>query len=182
MRSDADGVRTDDVERVFAEYRPRLFYVNPIAQNPTGAVLPARRAKQIVALARRYDVVILEDQTGWHADLRRGGAAAAGRLRHRRPRDHDGVASRSRSFRRCASAICDCKGAHAPMRSRSAKVRTDVFTSTLTQRALWRFMDGPATRAICARARAVSRAARRVRRRAGARTALGRRPPAAGRH
>src|SRR5262249_21268028 len=25
-----------------------------------------------------------------------------------------------------------------------AKVRADVFTSTLTQRALWRFMDGPA--------------------------------------
>ena len=64
VRGDDDGVRADDVERVFAEYRPRLFYVNPIAQNPTGAVLPARRAKQIVALARRYDVVVLEDQTG----------------------------------------------------------------------------------------------------------------------
>src|SRR6202041_507876 len=65
VRSDSDGVRADDVERVFAEYRPRLFCVNPIAQNPTGAVLPARRAKQIVSLARRYDVVVLEDQTGW---------------------------------------------------------------------------------------------------------------------
>ena len=51
VRGDEDGVRVDDVERVFSEYRPRLFYVNPIAQNPTGAVLPARRAKQIVALA-----------------------------------------------------------------------------------------------------------------------------------
>src|SRR5579884_2147467 len=28
--SDADGVRTDDVERVFSEYRPRLLYINPI--------------------------------------------------------------------------------------------------------------------------------------------------------
>ena len=52
VRSDDDGVRVDDVERVFAEYRPRLFYVNPIAQNPTGVVLPARRAKQIVALIK----------------------------------------------------------------------------------------------------------------------------------
>ena len=65
VRSDADGVRIDDVERVFAEYRPRLFSICPIAENPTGIVLPARRGKAIVELARRYDVVMLEDQTGW---------------------------------------------------------------------------------------------------------------------
>ena len=65
VRSDADGVRIDDVERVFAEYRPRLFSICPIAENPTGVVLPARRGKAIVELARRYDVVVLEDQTGW---------------------------------------------------------------------------------------------------------------------
>jgi GntR family transcriptional regulator/MocR family aminotransferase len=39
------GIRVDDVERVFAQYRPRLLYVNPFAQNPTGAVLPDRRAR-----------------------------------------------------------------------------------------------------------------------------------------
>jgi len=36
-----------------------------------------------------------------------------------------------------------CKGALAEA-VEIAKVRADVFTSTLTQRALWRFMDSPA--------------------------------------
>lgn len=140
--SDGDGVRADDVERVFAEYRPRLLYVNPIAQNPTGAVLPQRRAKQIVALARRYDVVILEDQTGWQLTY---DAAAPPPLA---AFDTDGrvivMESLSKSiFPALRIGYLYCKGAIAEALE-LAKTRTDVFTSTLTQRALWRFMSGPA--------------------------------------
>ncbi|HEY1977847.1 MAG TPA: PLP-dependent aminotransferase family protein [Candidatus Baltobacteraceae bacterium] len=142
VRSDDDGVRTDDVERVFAEYRPRLFYVNPIAQNPTGAVLPARRAKQIVALARRYDVVVLEDQTGWEQTY--DAAAPAPLASH----DTDGrvimMESLSKSiFPALRIGYLYAKGSIAEALE-VAKARADVFTSTLTQRALWRFMDGPA--------------------------------------
>jgi DNA-binding transcriptional MocR family regulator len=142
VRGDDDGVRTDDVERVFAEYRPRLFYVNPIAQNPTGAVLPARRAKQIVALARRYDVVILEDQTGWQLTY---DAAAPPPLA---AYDTDGrvilMESLSKSiFPALRIGYLFAKGRIAEALE-AAKVRADVFTSTLTQRALWRFMDSPA--------------------------------------
>jgi DNA-binding transcriptional MocR family regulator len=141
VRSDMDGVRTDDVERVFSEYRPRLFYVNPIAQNPTGAVLPARRAKQIVALARRYDVMILEDQTGWQVtyDARAPQPLAAF--------DTDGrvivMESLSKSiFPALRIGYLYVRGAIAEALE-VAKVRADVFTSTLTQRALWRFMSSP---------------------------------------
>lgn len=139
---DGDGVRPDDVERVFAEYRPRLIYVNPIAQNPTGAVLPQRRSKQIVALARRYDVVILEDQTGWQLTY---DAAAPPPLASF---DTDGrvivMESLSKSiFPALRIGYLYCKGALAEALE-LAKTRTDVFTSTLTQRALWRFMSGPA--------------------------------------
>jgi DNA-binding transcriptional MocR family regulator len=142
VRADADGVRADDVERVFAEYRPRLFYVNPIAQNPTGAVLPQRRAKQIVALARRYDVVILEDQTGWQHTY---GAPAPPPLA---AFDTDGrvivMESLSKSiFPALRIGYLYAKGAIAEALE-MAKVRADVFTSTLTQRALWRFMSSPA--------------------------------------
>jgi DNA-binding transcriptional MocR family regulator len=141
VRSDDDGVRTDDVERVFAEYRPRLFYVNPIAQNPTGAVLSARRAKQIVALARRYDVVVLEDQTGW--GLTYDGAAPAPLAAY----DTDGrvimMESLSKSiFPALRIGYLYAKGSIAEALE-AAKVRADVFTSTLTQRALWRFMESP---------------------------------------
>ena len=142
VRGDADGVRPDDVERVFAEYRPRLFYVNPIAQNPTGAVLPARRAKQIVSLARRYDVVVLEDQTGWQLTY---DAAAPPPLA---AFDTDGrvivMDSLSKSiFPALRIGYLYAKGTIADA-LKVAKVRADVFTSTLTQRALWRFMTSPA--------------------------------------
>lgn len=142
VRSDEDGVRVDDVERVFSEYRPRLFYVNPIAQNPTGAVLPARRAKQIVALARRYDVVVLEDQTG--SALTYDSPAPPPLAAH----DTDGrvvvMESLSKSiFPALRIGYLFAKGGLGRALE-AAKVRADVFTSTLTQRALWRFMEGPA--------------------------------------
>ncbi len=141
VRSDDDGIRVDDVERVFAEYRPRLFYVNPIAQNPSGAVLPQRRAKQLVALARRYDVVILEDQTGWQLAYAPAPPPLASY-------DTDGrvilMESLSKSiFPALRIGYIFAKGALAEALE-VAKVRTDVFTSTLTQRALWRFMSSPA--------------------------------------
>ena len=142
VRSDADGVRIDDVERVFAEYRPRLFSICPIAENPTGVVLPARRGKAIVELARRYDVVILEDQTGW--TLAYDGPAPPPLAAY----DVDGrvvmFESLSKSiFPALRIGYMRVKGA---MRDslEAAKVRTDSFTSTLTQRALWRFLGSPA--------------------------------------
>ncbi|HET7814551.1 MAG TPA: PLP-dependent aminotransferase family protein [Candidatus Baltobacteraceae bacterium] len=142
VESDGDGIRTDDAERVFAEYRPRLLYVNPIAQNPTGAILTPRRGKQLVALARRYDVVILEDQTGWQLTY---DAAAPPPLASY---DTDGrvilMESLSKSiFPALRIGYLYCKGALAEALE-LAKARTDVFTSTLTQRALWRFMNSPA--------------------------------------
>jgi 2-aminoadipate transaminase len=142
VRSDDDGVRIDDVERVFAEYRPRLLYVNPIAQNPTGAVLPARRAKQIVALARRYDAMVLEDQTGWQLTYDAAAPAPLAAF------DTDGrvivMESLSKSiFPALRIGYLYARGAIAEALE-VAKVRADVFTSTLTQRALWRFMNAPA--------------------------------------
>lgn len=141
VQSDGDGVRVDDVERVFAEYRPRLFYLNPIAQNPTGAVLPQRRAKAVVALARRYDVAIVEDQTGWQLTYDAAAPAPLASF------DTDGrvivIESLSKSiFPALRIGYMYCKGAFASALE-LAKARADVFTSTLTQRALWRFMEGP---------------------------------------
>lgn len=141
IASDGDGMRPDDVERVFAEYRPRLLYVNPVAQNPTGALLTPRRAKQIVALARRYDVVVLEDQTGWQLTYDAPPPPPLSAF------DSDGrvmlMESLSKSiFPALRIGYIACKGRLVEALE-LAKARTDVFTSTLTQRALWRFMSGP---------------------------------------
>lgn len=142
IAADAGGLRLDDVERVFAEYRPRLFYVNPFAQNPTGAILSERRAKAIVALARRYDVVVLEDQTGWVFTY--DGAPPAPLAAH----DVDGrvilIESLSKSIFPALRIgyVYACGGLRAPLEA--AKMRADSFTSTLMQRALWRFLRAPA--------------------------------------
>ncbi len=158
IAADADGLRLDDVERVFAEYRPRLFYVNPFAQNPTGANLPDRRAKAIVALARRYDVVILEDQTGWVFTY--DGAPPAPLAAH----DVDGrvvlIESLSKTmFPALRVGYLYARGGlRAPLES--AKMRADSFTSTLTQRALWRFLSSSAYPKHLRAAKALYRARR----------------------
>ncbi len=158
IQSDAEGVRVDDVERVFAQYRPQLFYIAPIALNPTGAVLPARRAKSIVALARRYDVVLLEDQTNWNFTY--DGPAPPPLAAY----DDDGrvvlMESLSKSiFPALRIGYLRVKGG---MRAsiEAAKVRTDGFTSTLTQRALWRFIESPGYARHIKAARAFYRARR----------------------
>jgi DNA-binding transcriptional MocR family regulator len=152
------GIRVDDVERVFAEYRPRLLYINPFAQNPTGAVLGERRAKAIVELARRFDVVILEDQTGWVFTY--DGAAPAPLASY----DTDGRVVLIESLSKTVfpalrvGYVYARGGLRGPLES--AKIRADSFTSTLSQRALWRFLNTPGYGKHLRAARALYRARR----------------------
>ncbi|EEP79079.1 conserved hypothetical protein [Uncinocarpus reesii 1704] len=46
--------------------RPHLMYTVTIGQNPTGAVLPLERRRQIYKLCQRYDIIIIEDDPYWH--------------------------------------------------------------------------------------------------------------------
>ncbi len=54
-----------DVEKLDAQLhdglRPRLCYINPSFQNPTGALLATDRAQHLVRLAEQYNFVILAD-------------------------------------------------------------------------------------------------------------------------
>ena len=158
IAADSGGIRVDDVERVFIEYRPRLFYVNPFAQNPTSAVLPERRAKAIVELARRYDVVVLEDQTGWVFTYDGEPPAPLAAF------DTDGRVILIESLSKLVfpalrvGYVFARGGLRAPLES--AKMRADSFTSTLSQRALWRFATSPAYPKHLRTARALYRARR----------------------
>jgi DNA-binding transcriptional MocR family regulator len=58
---DRDGMLVDRLEQLLVQYSPKLIYSVPTFHNPTGAVLSAERRKQLIALARRYGVPILED-------------------------------------------------------------------------------------------------------------------------
>lgn len=58
---DDDGIRLDMLENVILEHHPRLIYVMPSFQNPTGRVMPLHRRRQLLNLAHEYHVPVLED-------------------------------------------------------------------------------------------------------------------------
>ncbi|PGH04315.1 hypothetical protein AJ80_08538 [Polytolypa hystricis UAMH7299] len=46
--------------------RPHLLYTITIGQNPTGAVIPLQRRKEIYAICQKYDIIIVEDDPYWN--------------------------------------------------------------------------------------------------------------------
>jgi DNA-binding transcriptional MocR family regulator len=59
--SDADGILPEDFERVCAREHPKAAFIMSSGQNPTLACLPLSRRKDIVAIARKYNVWLIED-------------------------------------------------------------------------------------------------------------------------
>src|SRR4051794_15377011 len=53
----------DELEELLLRYRPKLIYTNPTHQNPTGVTLPIRTRREMLELAARYRVPIVEDDT-----------------------------------------------------------------------------------------------------------------------
>jgi len=60
---DVSGGDLDELEELLLRYRPKLFYTNPTHQNPTGATLPVRTRRELLDLAARYRLPIVEDDT-----------------------------------------------------------------------------------------------------------------------
>ena len=54
---------TDELEELLLRYRPKLMYTNPTHQNPTGITMPIRTRREMLELAARYRVPIVEDDT-----------------------------------------------------------------------------------------------------------------------
>ncbi|HEX6972808.1 MAG TPA: PLP-dependent aminotransferase family protein [Vicinamibacterales bacterium] len=53
----------DELEDLLVRYRPKLIYTNPTFQNPTGVTMPIRTRREVLKLAERYRVPIVEDAT-----------------------------------------------------------------------------------------------------------------------
>lgn len=53
----------DELEDLLVRYRPKLIYTNPTFQNPTGLTMPVRTRRELLRLAGRYRVPIVEDAT-----------------------------------------------------------------------------------------------------------------------
>lgn len=63
---DDQGMRSDLLEKMMLELqgkgqKPKFIYVIPDFQNPTGICMPEKRRLEIIEIARRYNVLIVED-------------------------------------------------------------------------------------------------------------------------
>ena len=73
MPTDDQGVIVEAAEELIKAHHPKLMYVIPTFQNPTGITLSLDRRKALAALASKYGVVIAEDDP--YRDLRYAGEA-----------------------------------------------------------------------------------------------------------
>ena len=58
---DADGVDTEVLEKLIAEHKPKFVYLIPTFGNPSGALLSLERRKKVLALAVKYNTLVVED-------------------------------------------------------------------------------------------------------------------------
>lgn len=61
LSMDEQGITPDSFERACQEKSPKAFYVIPTIDNPTTSTMSASRRREIVALARKYSIPIIED-------------------------------------------------------------------------------------------------------------------------
>jgi DNA-binding transcriptional MocR family regulator len=58
-----EGVRVDALREIASRTGPRLLYLMPTFQNPTGALMPERSRRAVARLARELAVPLVEDHT-----------------------------------------------------------------------------------------------------------------------
>jgi len=58
---DAQGVKTDELEQLIAEHKPKFVYLIPTFGNPSGAMLSLERRQKVLAMAVKYNTLIVED-------------------------------------------------------------------------------------------------------------------------
>ena len=68
VESDEYGILPEALEAAIIKHKPKLVYIIPTFQNPTGTTLPTDRRKRIADIAVKYGVIVAEDDP--YHDLR----------------------------------------------------------------------------------------------------------------
>jgi DNA-binding transcriptional MocR family regulator len=58
---DGHGVKTDALDQLIAQHKPKFVYLIPTFGNPSGAMLSAERRKAVLEMAVRHNTLIVED-------------------------------------------------------------------------------------------------------------------------
>ena len=139
VRMEPDGMNIEDLEaKIKANPRAKLIYIIPNFQNPTGFTTSLEKRKAIYALARRYDLMILEDDP--YGELRYEGDF----LPPLKTMDTDGRVIFAGSFSKTMAPALRVGFVVAEKslikRLIVAKQTGDVHTATLTQEICYRYM------------------------------------------
>jgi len=70
---DSQGMQVENLEKLLQQHHPKLIYTIPNFHNPTGTCLSSARRRELIVLAERYNIPILEDD--FVGDLRYEGHA-----------------------------------------------------------------------------------------------------------
>lgn len=136
---DADGLQLDVLERMLTIQRPKLMYLMPSFQNPTGATLTPGKRVKLIDIARRNQVALVEDN--FVGELWYDGEPPVPLRAHPGTTDsiiHQGTFSK---------ALCPglrlgwlVAPAEAMMRLRTAKRASDLSTNSMAQVVLARYL------------------------------------------
>ncbi len=136
---DSDGTRVDVAASLAERFRPRLIFTMPTAHNPTGITMAEERRRHLAALARRYNLLVLEDDTC--SEFAYDGEAPPAIKAF----DTSGHVIFIQSFSKTVvpGLRVGCVVAQGPLMERlvESKSVADRFTSPLIQRTLWRYLS-----------------------------------------
>jgi 2-aminoadipate transaminase len=144
VATDDDGIRTDDLERVLAQAprRPKLLYLVPNFQNPSGITLSFERRKDVIALCSAHGVPIFEDDP--YGRLRYSGDHLPSIAALARGRDCIYMSTFSKTMApgmRVAWLVMQDRALYE--RVVPAKQAADLHTSSFTQRAVYAYARRP---------------------------------------
>jgi 2-aminoadipate transaminase len=66
-----DGMDVDELVKTIKQNRPKLIYINPTFQNPTGVTMGMERRRQLAQIAAEYEILLIEDNP--YGELRYSG-------------------------------------------------------------------------------------------------------------
>ncbi len=134
-----EGPAPEALEQVLVRHRPKLFYCQPTAHNPTGATMSPTAARRILDTAARHHVPIVED--GFDGSLYYGDR----RPLPLRALDRDGIVIYIGTFSKVLFPGLRLGWLVAPPpaveRLKAAKQLADLGTSPLIQAAVHRFCE-----------------------------------------
>jgi 2-aminoadipate transaminase len=167
VRQDDEGIDLDDLARVTARLQrdgtsPKLLYVVPNFQNPTGRLLPQDRRRALLAWAEQHDCLIVEDDP--YGALSFEGEVAPGAVRPLKADDESGRVIYLSSFSKTLAPgfRVGWMVAAAPLveRFEIAKQAGDLASGSLDQRIACEAMRRGVVERLVPRLRAAYRARR----------------------